>query len=86
MCLGYSYFQISFQIRIYKLQAYISLLSSFSKLLEKNFAKQIFRFLNKYKLLYDHQYGFRPGRDTEQPILQILDKIYSCLNKTDNPQ
>ena len=64
----------------------ISLLSSFSKLLEKIIAQQIFRYLNKYKLLYDHQYGFRPGHDTEQPILQILDKIYSCLNKTDNPE
>ena len=44
------------------------------------------RYLNKYKLLYSHQYGFRPGHDTEQPILKILDKIYSCLNETDNPE
>ena len=43
------------------------------------------RYLNKYKLLYSHQYGFRPGHDTEQPILKILDKIYSCLNETNNP-
>ena len=37
----------------------ISLLSSFSKLLEKVAANQIMKYLNKFKLLYDHQYGFR---------------------------
>ena len=63
----------------------MSILYSFSKLSEKMIAQQIFRFPNKYKVLYDHQYGFRPGHDTEQPILQILDKIYFCLNETNNP-
>ena len=77
--------QIWFQIQIYKLQAYKARLSSLSKVLEKIIAQQIFWYLKKYKLLYSHQYGFRPGHDTEQPILQILDKIYSCLNETNNP-
>ena len=45
----------------------ISLLSSFSKLLEKLVAQQMFKFINKYKILYSHQYGFRPKHDTTQP-------------------
>ena len=61
----------------------ISLLSTFSKLLEKIVAKQMFQFLNKFKILYEHQYGFRPKHDTTQPILQLLDKIYEGLNSED---
>ena len=61
----------------------ISLLSTFSKLLEKIVAKQMFRFLNKHKILYEHQYGFRSGHDTTQPLLQLLDRIYEGLNAED---
>ena len=43
----------------------------------------MFRFMNKYKILYEHQYGFRPKHDTTQPILQLLDKIYEGLNSED---
>ena len=46
---GYSYFQIRFQFQIYKLP--LNLLSSFYKLLEKIIVEQIFKYLNKYKLL-----------------------------------
>ena len=59
----------------------ISLLSSFSKLLEKIIAKQMFGFLNKHNILYNFQFGFRPKHDTNQPIIHFLDKIYSALNK-----
>ena len=59
----------------------ISLLSSFSKLLEKIIAKQMFGFLNKHDILYNFQFGFRPKHDTNQPIIHFLDKIYSALNK-----
>lgn len=58
----------------------ISLLSSFSKLLEKIIARQIFRYLDKFKILYSHQYGFRPKHDTNMPLIQFLDKIYTALN------
>ena len=54
----------------------ISLLSSFSKLLEKLVAQQMFKFINKYKILDSHQYGFRPKHDTTQPLIQFLNKIY----------
>ena len=59
----------------------ISLLSSFSKLLEKIAAAQMIKFLNKYNLLYKHQYGFRKGHNTTHPLIHFLDKIYTALNK-----
>ena len=61
----------------------ISLLSSFSKLLEKIVAKQMVGFLYKNKILYAHQYGFRKGHSTVHPVLQFLDKISLALNKSD---
>ena len=59
----------------------ISLLSAFSKLLEKVAARQMFKYINKYDLLFKNQYGFRPNHDTSQPLFQLLDKIYNALNK-----
>ena len=59
----------------------ISLLSSISKLLEKLVAKQMVGYLNKNKILYEHQYGFRKGHSTIHPVLQFLDKILFSLNK-----
>ena len=61
----------------------ISLLSSFSKLLEKIVAKQMVGFLNKNKILYANQYGFRKGHSTDHPVLHFLDKISLALNKSD---
>ena len=59
----------------------ISLLSSFSKLFEKIIAKQMVMYMNKLKILYVHQYGFRKGHNTTHPVLQFLNKIYHGLNK-----
>ena len=59
----------------------ISLLSAFSKLLEKVAERQMFKYINQYDLLFKNQYGFRPNPDTSQPLFQLLDKIYNALNK-----
>ena len=59
----------------------ISILSAFSKLLEKIAAIQMFKYINKFKFFYEHQYGFRPQHDTNHPLLHFLDKIYNGLNK-----
>ena len=61
----------------------ISLLPSLSKLLEKCAAKQMFGFIEKNKILYDFQFGFRRYYNTTQPVLQFLDKIYHSLHKDD---
>ena len=59
----------------------ISLLSSFSKLMEKIVAKKLLRFLHFNDILYKHQYGFRPGHNTSHPVLHLSEKIYSALNQ-----
>jgi hypothetical protein len=59
----------------------ISLLSSFSKLLEKIVAKQILRFLHINYIIYKHQYGFRAGHNTSHPVLHLSEKIYDSLNQ-----
>ena len=42
----------------------ISLLSSFSKLVEKIVSRQLISFLNAHNILYQHQYGFRANHNT----------------------
>ena len=59
----------------------ISLLSSFSKLMEKIVSRQLLQFLHINNILYKHQYGFRPGHNTSQPVLHLTEKIYSALNQ-----
>jgi hypothetical protein len=53
----------------------ISILPTFSKILEKIMAKKLFTFLESCNQLYQHQYGFRPGHSTIHPIIQLLNKI-----------
>ena len=60
----------------------ISLLSSFSRLLEKVVARQVVRFLNFHDLIYKHQYGFRSKHNTSQPVLHFTEQIYNSLNQT----
>ena len=59
----------------------ISLLSSFSKLMEKVVARQIIGFLNFHNLLYKHQYGFRANHNCSHPVLHFTEKIYDALNQ-----
>ena len=63
----------------------ISLLSTFAKLQEKILAIQMMKYLNKFRILYDHQYGFRSKHNTLHPMLHFLNKIYDSLNK-DTPE
>ena len=59
----------------------ISLLSSFSKLLEKVVSRQILGFLNAHNVLYKHQYGFRAKHNTSHPVVHFTNKIYNALNQ-----
>ena len=59
----------------------ISLLSSFSKLVEKIVSRQLISFLNAHNILYQHQYGFRANHNTSQPVLHFADKIYNAFNQ-----
>ena len=59
----------------------ISLLSAFSKLVEKVVARQLLGFINTHEILYKHQYGFRPNHSTSQPVLHLTEQIYKALNQ-----
>ena len=59
----------------------ISLLSVFSKILEKAACSQILSYFVVNKLLYQHQYGFRLGHSTEHALLQFTENIFSALNQ-----
>ncbi len=37
------------------------------------------RFLKTQNIFYTHQYGFRKNRDTQQPLIQLLNKVYEGL-------
>lgn len=59
----------------------ISLLSTFSKLLEKLVKKRLMRFLIATKFLFKGQFGFQEGLSTELALYNFLSKIYVDLNK-----
>ena len=59
----------------------ISILPTFSKLLEKLVCNRLVNFLETHDLLYKHQYGFRQNHTTAHPILQLLKDI---SNDNDN--
>ena len=53
----------------------ISLLVTISKILEKIIYKRVYDFLEKEKILYNSQYGFRSKHSCEQAILELTGKI-----------
>ena len=59
----------------------ISLLPAFSKLLEKIVAQKLVKFLDKYNIIHEHQYGFRKKHSTIHPILHLLNYIADSSDK-----
>ena len=59
----------------------ISLLPQFSEILEKLFNDRLCKFIDKYKLLTDSQYGFRTNRSTALALTELTEEI---TNATDN--
>ena len=59
----------------------ISLLSCFNKIFEKAIHKQLISFLERYKLLYIFQFGFRKLHSTTLALIEITDKIKYHLDK-----
>ena len=58
----------------------ISILPSFSKILEKAVANQIYAYLDKNKLFYPFQHGFRPNHSTEDLLLKLTEQIFNARN------
>ena len=59
----------------------ISLLPSFSKLLERIVFKRVYNFLNENEIFYKHQYGFRKHHKTVHPVLHLIKHITNNNDK-----
>ena len=59
----------------------VSLLSQFSKILEKLFDKRLTDFINKYNILCSSQYGFRSGCSTSHALVNLIEDITTALDK-----
>ena len=59
----------------------ISILTAFSKVLEKIVHDQMILFLEKHKILFPYQFGFRKGYSTEQAILEMTDSVKTAIDQ-----
>ena len=53
----------------------LALSSVFSKLLERLMYNRLMRFLNKYNILQDYQFGFRKGYSTSLALLEVIEMV-----------
>ena len=61
----------------------ISLLSNISKILEKVVHRRLYSFIEKHDILYNGQYGFRPGRSTIDALTQFTADVLPSLDRKD---
>lgn len=62
----------------------VSILSVFSKVFEKIMYDRIIKFIDKHKLLYDFQFGFRKNYNTNLALITLVDKISKALDSGKN--
>ena len=58
----------------------ISLLSIFSKILEKIMHKRLYNFLEHHDILFQMQFGFRNGHSTEHALISLSERIKSTID------
>jgi len=59
----------------------ISILNTFSKILESIIAERLTKYITKYEILYKYQFGFRQKHSTKLALLDSIDEIYASLNE-----
>ena len=59
----------------------VSLLSQFSKILEKIFYNRLESFTEKHKILAEEQYGFRKSRSTSMAISLLIENLTDANDK-----
>lgn len=59
----------------------ISILSQFSKIIEKWFTCKLDNFLEKNNLLFEYQYGFRSNRSTSTALIHFTDEVLAAMDK-----
>ena len=60
----------------------ISVLSTFSKILERIIYNRTYNYLNLNKILYKNQFGFKKNCSTEQAITQFIREISNSFSKS----
>ena len=60
----------------------ISLLTVFSKIIERIVYNKLVSFLTNFKILSPHQYGFRAKHCTVHPLIHLLNECASSLNSS----
>ena len=58
----------------------ISILSPFSKIFEKLMLDRLWKFLNRFDIISNQQFGFMKGRSTEKAIISLTEYLYDKLN------
>lgn len=61
----------------------ISLLSIFSKLLEKVMHKRLYSYLQGNNILYRYQFGFRKNHSTALALIDVVDSMYRHLDNNE---
>ena len=59
----------------------ISLLSVFGKLLEKIIYRRLKPFLDKFKIIYKYQFGFRTNHSASHALIDTTEYICNALDK-----
>ena len=59
----------------------ISVLSCFSKILERTLYNRLFKYLTVNEILYQKQFDFREGHSTEDAIIQLTDQMKSSFER-----
>ena len=58
----------------------ISVLSQVNKVFEKILHNRLYKYLTKFNILYEYQFGFREGHSTTQALVEITDKIKCAID------
>lgn len=61
----------------------ISLLSVFSRIIEKVMHKRLVSFLTQHNIIVGNQHGFCKGKSTNTAIMNFLEKVYDCIDKAE---
>ena len=59
----------------------ISVLSCFSKILERIMYNRVYNYLNDNNLLFHKQFGFWKGHSTDHALIKLIDSIRDSFNQ-----
>ena len=54
-----------------------------NSLFENILHNRLYKYLTKFNILYEYQYGFRKGHSTTQALVEITDRIKSAIDRNE---